>query len=469
MNNRWILGCAALLGVVLVGCYPEKRIFWSPDGKTAGVIANERLYFCDDAGALTPPLLSNAVTVAWLGNSRDLVVELKLAAPSWPDLTNLASPTTVTEVADTARRLLPQLKLGAKADELLQDYARSNGDGFVSAVKICWRDCHGEELLGIPDKEWEELEKDRSADVIVLQRMSYQDGHLAFARELSRNFEPALELRPSPQGNLLAYATSAGLVVAAADGSAPPRVLDGGTMAIFPDWTPDGRSLVYIKTTYEKNKHDVTLGVLARRRICNEEGQLDPAEECEDLAGLLFDETSKVRCLRDGRILFTSLPLQLPATGKEMPQREQLFALDPARYHSAIRLIPNSAEEQMPKKLATFEISPDDKRLSTLLDNGGVAVFNLDSGTVDAVQADQVDVKCQLIPSWKSADELCFGSIASQEKTNQLYLLEVALWKNGKTRSISALWPTNMTAKLFDSDDAAKPNPHRTHGDAPAE
>jgi hypothetical protein len=54
MNKRWILGCAALLGVVLAGCYPEKRIFWSPDGKTAGVIANERLYFCDDAGALTP-------------------------------------------------------------------------------------------------------------------------------------------------------------------------------------------------------------------------------------------------------------------------------------------------------------------------------------------------------------------------------------------------------------------------------
>ena len=469
MKSRWKLGCAALLGVVLAGCFPEKRIFWSPDGKTAAVIANERLYFCDGAGALTPPLLSNAMTVAWLGNAQDLVVELKFPAQSWPDLTNLVSQTTVTEVAETARRLLPQLKQGAKADELLQDYARSNGDGFVSAVKIYWRDCHSEEVFDLQAKEAEELEKERSADVIVLQRMTYQDGQLVPGRELSRNFDPALELRPSPQGKLLAYATSAGLVVTPVDGSAPPRLLDGSTVAMFFDWTPDGRSLVYIKTAYEKNKRDVTLGVLARRRICNEEGMLEPAEECEDLAGLLFDEASKVRCMRDGRILFTSLPLQLPATGKEMPQREQLFALDPARYHSAIRLIPNSAEEQMPKKLATFEISPDDKRISTLLDNGGVAVFNLDSGTVDTVQADQADVKSQLIPSWKSADELCYGSIADVGKTNQLYLLEVALWKNGKTRSISAQWPTNMTAKLFDSDDAAKPNPHRTRVEEPAE
>lgn len=457
-KNPYRLILAALLGLLFSGCFPEKKVFWSPDGQTAALIVNETLYFCDGEGKLSTPFMSNVVTAAWLANSQDLIVEYKMPAKTWIELTNCVGPAIAKEVADAAKRLLPSLQKGAKAQDLLKDFNSEYHDWYPEAIRLYLRDCCQDQLENLSPTEEMDLQKEQQADVEVIQRFKYSSGQFAAGQEFSRSLNPALELRPSPQGKLLAYATPAGLFVTPEEGGVPPRLVETNSIAWFFDWTADGKSLVYIKSGQAKNKSDLTLGVLARRQICNDEGNFEPAAECEDLAGVLFDEFGKVRCLKDGRILFTSMPLQLPATVMEMPQREQLYALDPVRYHSAIRLIPNAAEDQMPKRMSTFEISPNGKSISALLDNGGVAVFHLDTGAVDTVQSDRSNGKCQLLPTWKSNDELCFGSIADEGKTNQMRMVELALWQNGKERLLSSQWPAHIIAKLFDDDNAAKPS-----------
>jgi hypothetical protein len=447
-----------LLGLAVAGCFPEKKIVWSPDGETAAVMAGKTLYFCDVSGRLSSPQMSNVVAVAWLPNSKDLIAEIHLTAKTWPEFISLAGEAKAKEVMEKARVLTSRLSERVKSQDLLEEINQQLGDNYAEAIRLYWRDSGPDKMPDLSPQEEVELQKERAAEVVFLRRMKFEEGRLTKERELGCGIEPAMELRVSPKGDLLAYATRSGLRVIPVDGSEPAALVESNSVAWFFDWTSDGTALVYIKNPHAKSKSEVNLGVLVRRRILTDNGSIEPADEGEDLAGVLFDEFSKVRCLKDGRILFASMPLQLPATGMEMPQREQLFALDPARYHSAIRLIPNAAEEQMPKRMANFELSPNEKNLSVMFDNGGVAVFHLDTGTVDVVQADGDSSKGQLIPIWRTGDELCFVSFAEKGKTNQERTVEIALWQNGKTRLISSQWPSNIVAKMIETEDV-KPSP----------
>ncbi len=452
--SRKLLSLCLLLTLLAVGCFPEKRIIWAPNGQTAAILAGDTLYFCDAAGTLTSPQATNVAALNWLHNSQDGVLEIIQNIKSWADFQTAAGDALAKNVSEEALRLLPKFKGNIKMETILQDAISERGEEFAKAIQLYWRDRCPDQLLDISPLEEADLQTERSVEIVSLRRFSYQAGKMAFGAEIHRSLEPAIELRLSPMGTWIAFVTASGLHALPVDGSQPAIVVDNNSVAAFFDWTADGKSLVFIKTPHSKNKQEVNLGALARRRVLDAEGRLEMADECEDLAGMLFDETSKVRCLKDGRILFTSMPLQLPATGMEMPQREQLFALDPARYHSAVRLIPNSAEPQMPKRMATFEVSPDENRISILLDNGGVSIYHLDTASVENVQADHEGGNALILPTWKSNEELCFTSMRTPDSTNQARNLEIALWKNGKSHLLSAQWPSNVLEKLTDENSA---------------
>jgi hypothetical protein len=177
---------------------------------------------------------------------------------------------------------------------------------------------------------------------------------------------------------------------------------------------------------------------LTRRRVLNERGQVEIQNAKDDLAGLLFNDQARVRCLRDGRILFASEEWRLPVTTNDLPQRQQLFALDPERQSTLTPLVPRGTQEMLPAGLSYFEVSPDEKRVAVGGDKSRVAVFTLASGNVELLQ-DATDTDLKSIPCWRSASELCFIAIQSAN-TNQ-HKAEVALWQNGKTRFISRTWP----------------------------
>lgn len=456
--SRKILSLCLFLTLFAMGCFPEKRIIWAPNGQTAAILAGDSLYFCDAAGTLSAPQATNVAALCWLPNSQDGVLEIIKNVNSWADFQTAAGDVLAKNVTEEALRLLPRFKANTKMETILQDTISDRGEEFAKAIQLYWRDRCPDQLLEISPLEEADLQTERSVEIVSLRRFSYPAGKMAFGAEIHRSLEPAIELRLSPMGTWIAFVTASGLHALPVDGSQPATVVDNNTVAAFFDWTADGKSLVFIKTPHSKNKQEVNLGALARRRVLNADGRLEMADECEDLAGMLFDETSKVRCLKDGRILFTSMPLQLPATGMEMPQREQLFALDPARYHSAVRVIPNSAEPQMPKRMASFEVSPDEKRISILLDNGGVSIYHLDTASVENVQTEHEDGKAVILPTWKSNEELSYALLRPLNSTNQERHLEIALWKNGKAHLLSEQWPSNVLDKLADENNAKPSN-----------
>ena len=453
--------CLALVGCLLMaGCYDMKKVFWAPNGQVAALIAEDTLYFCDAKGELAGPFLTNAYAVTWFSNSQDFLMETSIKTKTWADFTNASKGAWVREISDEAASLVPRLKAGETSGEVLGNLKETKGEGYLEALWLCWRDCHGSELAGI--KEHEELVKEREAEICVIQRMRYADRQVSNTTELFQSIKPCLDLRLSPDEKWIATTGISGpLCVASATEPGVPVTIETNQVSCLPDWSPDGRSLVFIKADGVSTGQSIRLGVVTRRMVLNDHGTLTTTNANEDLAGLIFDETGKVRCLKDGRIVFSSIEVRLPATAREMPQREQLYAIDPERYHSVIKLIPQDLEAEVPQKWVTFEVSPDSKRISAQLDNGGVIIYDLASGKVETVQPDADRKATGITPVWKSADELCFAAIATEATTNQLHRLDLAVWKEGKTQILSDSWPTNVINKFFNTDNAAEGLPSK--------
>jgi hypothetical protein len=441
--------------LLIAGCYPVKKVFWAPNGQVAALLAEDALYFCNAKGELNGPLFTNAYVVSWFSNSQDLLLESGLKTKTWTEFTNAANGEWVREISSQAAAYVPRLKAGESSGELLKNIQESKSKTYIAALWLCWRDCHATELANI--KEHEELMKEHEAEISVVQRMRYADQQLSKGVELFRSMSPAFEMRLSPDENWFIFTVLDGpLSVASAREPGAPICIETNQVAYYSDWSPDSRSLVFIKADGNAAGQSIRLGVVSSRRILDDQGRLDVTRPNEDLAGLLFDEAGKVRWLKDGRILFSTVQVQLPATAREMAQREQLFVVDPGRYHSVIKLVPQDMESQVPQKWSTFEVSPDSRRISAELDNGGVIIYDLADGKVETVQTDENRKSSEIIPVWKSADELCFTSIATDKSTNQIHRLDLAVWKNGKVQIISESWPANFINTFFNADNAAE-------------
>ena len=136
----------------------------------------------------------------------------------------------------------------------------------------------------------------------------------------------------------------------------------------------------------------------------------------------------------------------MPVTTNDLPQRQQLFALDPERQSTLTRLVPRGSEEQLPENLSDFEVSPDGKRVVVGGSKSQVAVLTLASGNVEVVQPGG-DTDLKSIPCWRSATELCYVAVPTGS-TNQPS--EVALWQNGKIRILSGHWPERVRKGLLE-------------------
>jgi len=73
----------------------------------------------------------------------------------------------------------------------------------------------------------------------------------------------------------------------------------------------------------------------------------------------------------------------LPIATKDADvERERLFALDQVRQSTLVRMIPRGEEENMPKNLTFFELSPDEQRVLVGGYEGEVSVLTIATGDV---------------------------------------------------------------------------------------
>ena len=182
---------------------------------------------------------------------------------------------------------------------------------------------------------------------------------------------------------------------------------------------------------------------MSRRAVTNQDGRFQLQEKADELAGTIFNPYDKVRALPDGRIIFSAIDVHLPCTDADMPQCEQLFALDPGRSAMLTPLIPQKVMGETPKLLGLFEVSPDGKRIA-MIDEQKFVVFNIAAGTIDTV-SNKTDFS-DTIPVWRG-NELSYITALD---TNAPKKLDVVLWNHGNSRAISSNWPAEVRGKFLD-------------------
>ena len=248
-----------------------------------------------------------------------------------------------------------------------------------------------------------------------------------------------------------------GLLVAPCDGSFPPAVVSKRAAA-YPDWSPEGRALVYFEAAGTSVGEDrLRLGTLVRQDVVNVAGALEIADKPVYLAGVMFSSYARVRSLQDGRVLFNAAEFDLPFASEELGgRREQLFAVDPSRQPTLVRLITRKGEEELPRQLSFFEVSPDERQVLFGTPEGDVHVLTLATGQVGEVQSaaqvrevQSADVtipeQMQGAPVWREAGQFTYVKRPSANKGRPA---EVVLWNGEQEVVLSEEWSSEFIARL---------------------
>jgi hypothetical protein len=398
-----------VLSICSAACFgPHRRwtdnLVWSPDGTRAAVLASD-LYLSDRAGSLTPLHAPDVYRIAWAGDSQHLVLARSRTVSTFAEVAAAVGPERTRVIAADAERLW---LLMHAAD--WEDYLASAPSALIPdvvAVAVYLREHYADALRsGFPDV-WKEFQQDAPRLHSVVSG-HVADGRLESDTILYEGLTPVKTIRPASGTNMVAFVTkdeeftaddTVRTYVVPADGSAPATLIDERT-GEFPDWTPDGRSLVYFESWSADDPNNGARGCLAIRQIVGADGQprLDERRSC--LAYVIFEKDAAVRCLRDGRVLFEALEMQFPsAAQKRMTvlrdgeplemfvetggagDGPQVFAVDTAHPVDLSKVI---ASPQLDgERLGFYEVSPDFTRLLFGAANGDVRLMTLSDGRTE--------------------------------------------------------------------------------------
>lgn len=433
--------------MLLMGC-GEKRVVWSPNGKWAAILGERGLYLSNGEGGLIGPLASDVVRVEWFPDSERLAMVQTRKLEAWSDVQKLMSGAEVERVEQAALLMARELDAGRDFEAAVAATGIPNG--------------RSKEALGVYLKNVDGIRRRAgNAEALIasagvtrseLSVAKFVGGRLSAGATLERCLGEIADVRACPTGTAVGYTVTQpddtkdfALKVAVLDKS-QSVLLIAPRSGVCPDWTPDGRALVFIRPADGASPGDnLRLATVVRCQVFDETGKLALQEKPDALAGLVYEDWNRVRCLKDGRILFAAVELHLPATTADMPQRQQLFAVDPERQATLAALVPRSAQGDLPESLTFFEPSPDGRRVALLGEKGQVQVLTLANGAVERVQAAFDSGVEATPPVWRSSDELCFVSNQREGARAQL-----CLWKNGVIRTLSRSWPTELRKGLLE-------------------
>jgi hypothetical protein len=401
---------AALMLALLSGCL-EEHLVWSPDGKRAAVIEKDGLHLCDPAGKLTPLLVPGANHAAWLSDSQRLAVACTRNVGDWATISQVLGRDRAAAVAAEAKGIWDKLAAGGRWGALTSGFGENN---HQSLVKLLLRERHADALRGkLSAADWEGL-KAEHVELANLLIARIDGDRVIPGPVLHEGLEKISDIRVSPGDRAIAFTTDLAqdnddesrLFVARVD--APGVTTVAERTAAYPAWTSDARSLVYVQAA-EGGKKDVRLATLVRREVFDARGMIALQEKPDDMAGMIFSNLIRVRCLKDGRILFNAVEFNLPMSTKDIDaEREKLFVVDSARQSTLVRLIPRGEEENMPKNLTFFEPSPDEQRVLVGGFDGEVSILTIATGEVQKLQK-AGEYNLMAAPAWRNNEEISYA------------------------------------------------------------
>lgn len=452
--HLWV--CAAL---AVCGCFPE-RIVWSPDGQRALVVTKERLYLCDPNGKLTDLGTGAPACVAWLGDSNRFAAATTEKLTTWRDLEPLLSKEDKDRLVRLAEDMREEILKSERVDLGKLKCVRDKDNGDLLAAKMYLRDRHASglaEKLGATWKEFESAARESSAiRICEIVGSALKPGPM-----LARSVNGVASIRIPSHEKAIAWSaarpgkqdgSTADLFVVPTDGKGDPRLVAGPCNWHF-DWGPDGRWLVCAVTEGEGSGKGAPLLKIERREVCAADGTLLPKPgSAETLAWGSFGAMTRIRCLQDGRILFSSTEVQLPIAPNDLPTKGNLFAIDPSRQATTVRLLPRSAEANVPDDMDFFSVSPDGAKVCIPGGKGEVAVVELATGEVhtivDKPKEDTPKQKLYTVPVWRAGGELCL-MVPPGHPLGSPTRAEIILWSGpGKARLLSKDWPDEVIKGL---------------------
>lgn len=461
-----------VLLLLLAGCFPEERVWWSPQGDRALVSLEGRLHLADEDGRLSEALpgdvpMNDALvkTASWLRDGSGFVAQRTRVAANWDELRGLIPAEEIREVEMMLPLVMPLLEAAAKLGtgaKTLEDVTAGMSERQLTRFAHATRRAFEQEperverlLLALPkgaDLAASFTKPGSGYELSELCVFKLADGAAAETRSLARSLlNPALMPHVSPGHGALAFLTldddgeSAALEVITLDGGAR-RTVARRVSAAF-DWTPDGRALVFMAPLGGEGEK---LQGIHRVEVITEAGALAQPGRQATLATAITLSRPVVRVLADGRVLFASQPVTLPAvgTGPELSPRLFIIAAD----GSAVTPVP-TAPGDLPVNLGFFTASPDGKRVAVVeSETDAVAVVEVDTGRTDLISPPHPRWHCRTMPAWKSATELTHAALHEGAPAWMLWQV------GGKTRRLSETWPASATAKWLElqREDAAK-------------
>jgi hypothetical protein len=360
---------SCLLAGSLIGCYPEKRVVWSPDGRWAAVLGGDGLHLSDDQGKLSPLLAARATRAAWLPDSRQLIVTWPQPLNSWSELAAALPERQQERIAEAGRRLHTQMLAYDGDWEAFEPKGMENLTGGERGAALLYvRDQANEGLAEKLGDRWAEFEA-LQIDLWALQLFDVTDGNASPGQVLCRMLDEQMEPRVAPDAHNVSFTNSMPgerpkgvrlYVIPIAAGQTPQLVAEDCSW--FADWTPDSRYLLFAQAPgwNADEERMPAIGVVAQREVADPAATLLTAfPDAQDLARVPFQAEIKVRALKDGRIIFSAFEQHFPSTAQDEPERAGLFAMNPDQSPAVYRITPRQVECELSKGPLYFEVSPD--------------------------------------------------------------------------------------------------------------
>ncbi len=474
-RSTLLTACLALGLCLLAGCL-EDRLVWSPDGRVALVIAAAEdgdggggAYLCDALGHLSPLLVPHVYQAAWLGDSQRVILARTREIQSTAELAAALGPARAQAIADKAELDWQRIQTGESLEQLSEEAAKL-GDADLLAEVLYLRERHDSALQRRFGEDW------RQTQAIPIQLHSLvlakvDQDRVVLETTLRVDTTQIADLRPSPDDRAIAFTCGSPiqsgalqqLLVIPADGSGP-AVVAAAHAGRYPDWSPDSRALVFLQSD-SAGGDDLHLGTLARQEVALAGGRVALAGKRKDLAEVVFDASDRVRCLRDGRVLFAAPDVHFPGPASANGRHEQLFAVDLAGDEPVAPLIPKDRRADLPPVLAAFAVSPDEKQILLSSDSGDLQVLTLRSGKVEQLAGALNSGGHYPAAAWRKAGEFTYSAkislatgkpaLASDRATRNAIIL-----RHGDEETVLSRAWTDEEVRRFLPDDKGQGSAH---------
>ena len=482
----------ALMCLALAGCYPDERIWWSPQGDRALVQLEDGLHLMSADGTLGPviegpKIKANATSFTsldWLPDGSGFLCQRERKVTSWEEARALIPADEAAEIEALAPAFQPMLEAAARMPDkaksiqgLVLNLGEASLKRWAAASQLAYSkspEAIEKLLITLLDGAGATKAfkgKDAGFDMQELCVFKFDD--LTRPRVLRASLiQPTLRAQLSPKHPVIAFLH---LEDSGEHANLEVMPLSGGESLVISqrvsgayDWMPDGRTLVFAAPVDGNEGKLMSLSFAiavqesgAIMKPANEkqaDGSLKSIEGPDRFAGpsaaatVLMVNLPRVHSLPDGRVLLACQPITLPMvrTEPELDPRLYLLAAD----RKSITPIPTEAGS-LPSNLDVFVPSPDGQRIAIVeAATDAVAVVEVASGKTQIISPAHPRWECTTAPSWKSATELSFAALQGAKPTPQFMLWKVS----GETRCLSESWPAGSTQewlKQRSSDDAS--------------